>query len=66
MQSVIPATMAGLPALSVPAGFSKAGLPAGIQIIGPLQADLEVLQLGHAYDLASQYARTLSPLLKRD
>lgn len=65
MQSVIPATMAGLPALSAPAGFGKNGLPAGIQLIGPLQADLEVLQLGHAYDLASQYARTLSPLLKR-
>ena len=64
MQSVIPATMAGLPALSAPAGFSKTGLPAGIQIIGPLQADLEVLQLGHAYDLASQYSRVQSPLLQ--
>ncbi|MDO9023356.1 amidase [Zwartia sp.] len=65
MQSVIPATMAGLPALSAPAGFSQTGLPAGIQIIGPLQADLEVLQLGHAYDLASHYGRKLSPLLAR-
>ena len=63
MQSVIPATMAGLPALSVPAGFSATGMPAGLQIIGPLQHDLEVLQLGHAYDLASQYGRVLSPLL---
>jgi amidase len=64
MQSVIPATMAGLPALSMPAGFSAAGMPAGIQVIGPLQHDFEVLQLGHAYDMASQYSRVLSPLLK--
>ena len=65
MQSVIPATMAGLPALSMPAGFSTTGMPAGIQVIGPLQHDFEVLQLGHAYDLASQYSRVLSPLLQR-
>lgn len=64
MQSVIPATMAGLPALSMPAGFSAAGMPAGIQVIGALQHDLEVLQLGHAYDSASQYSRVQSPLLK--
>jgi amidase len=64
MQSVIPATMAGLPALSMPAGFSAAGMPAGIQVIGALQHDFEVLQLGHAYDMASQYSRVLSPLLK--
>jgi amidase len=65
MQSVIPATMAGLPALSMPAGFSATGMPAGIQVMGPLQHDFEVLQLGHAYDMASQYSRVLSPLLKR-
>ena len=64
MQSVVPATMAGLPALSMPAGFSASGMPAGIQVIGPLQHDLEVLQLGHAFDMASQYSRVLSPLLQ--
>lgn len=64
MQSVIPATMAGLPALSMPAGFSATGMPAGIQVIGPLQYDFEVLQLGHAYDMASQYSQVISPLLK--
>jgi amidase len=63
MQTVVPATMAGLPALSAPAGFNAAGLPVGLQIIGPAQADLAVLQLGHAYDLASTYSRVRSPLL---
>lgn len=63
MQAVIPATMAGLPALAAPAGFSVQGLPAGLQIIGPVQADLAVLQIGHAYDQASGHARVASPLL---
>lgn len=63
MQAVVPATMAGLPALAAPAGFGPQGLPAGLQIIGPAQADLAVLQIGHAYDQASGHARVRSPLL---
>ena len=63
MQVVVPATMAGLPALSAPAGFDARGLPAGIQILAPAQADLALLQIGHAYDQASGYAQVRSPLL---
>ena len=63
MQAVVPATMAGLPALSAPAGFNAQGLPAGIQILAPAQADHALLQIGHAYDQASGYARVRSPLL---
>jgi len=63
MEGVIMATAAGLPALSVPAGFGPTGHPAGLQIIGPAQADFEVLQIGHAYDLASGYSKIRSPLL---
>lgn len=63
MQSVVPVTMTGLPTLGAPAGFGRAGLPAGIQIIGPAQTDFSVLQVGHAYDLASQHSLTQSPLL---
>ena len=63
MQAVVPASMAGLPALSAPAGFNAQGLPAGIQILGPAQADHALLQIGHAYDQASGYARVRSPLL---
>ena len=64
MQAVVPATMAGLPALAAPAGFGPQGLPAGIQIIGPAQADAAVLQIGQAYDQASGYSRMRSPLLR--
>jgi amidase len=63
MEVVVPATMAGLPALAAPAGFGPGGLPAGLQIIGAAQRDLEVLQIGHAYAQAAGCARLASPLL---
>ena len=31
----VPASLAGLPAISVPSGFSREGLPLGLQILGP-------------------------------
>ncbi len=54
MEVVIYATFAGLPCISVPAGFNAAGLPMGLQIIGRPQADLAVLQLAGAYEQAAQ------------
>ena len=47
---VSPASVAGLPALSVPAGKTKAGLPVGLQIIGPRLAESRVLQAGFALE----------------
>ena len=62
MEVVVPATMAGLPAVSVPAGFGGAqGLPIGLQLIGPPRADRAVLQLAHAYDQASDWVRRAPP-----
>lgn len=66
MEVTLPPTMAGLPTLAVPAGFGGAQrLPIGIQIIGPRNADLFVLQVGHAYEQASPWiAHTKPPILK--
>ncbi|MEO8935667.1 MAG: amidase [Burkholderiaceae bacterium] len=63
MEVVIGGTLAGLPVLCVPAGFGPAGLPIGLQIIGRPRADLDVLQVGYAYEQASGYGATRSPLL---
>ena len=65
MEVVIPATMAGLPAMSVPVGFGATGLPMGMQVIGKPHADFAVLQLAYAYEQAMPWVRdNLPPLLK--
>ncbi len=66
MEVTLPPTMAGLPVLAIPAGFGGSErLPIGIQLIGPRNADLAVLQLGHAYEKASPWiARSKPPALR--
>ncbi len=60
---VTPFTLAGLPTLNVRAGFNEAGLPMGLQLAGPIHADLEVLRLGHAYDEACGWGSRRPPVL---
>lgn len=46
----LPASLAGIPGLSVPCGFSSEGLPIGLQILGPhLREDL-ILRIGHQFE----------------
>lgn len=55
MEVVIPGTMSGCPVINVPAGFSVAGLPMGLQIIGRRYHDFDVLQAAFAYEQASRW-----------
>ena len=50
MECTSHATFAGLPAVSMPAGFSASGLPAGIQLIGQPHGDVDVLRIAAAYE----------------
>jgi amidase len=63
MQVMIPISMSGCPALSVPAGFNDRGLPMGIQIVGPNHAEMACMQLAHAYDQATNWVTKHPPPL---
>jgi aspartyl-tRNA(Asn)/glutamyl-tRNA(Gln) amidotransferase subunit A len=56
-----PANVTGLPALSVPCGFTGTGLPVGMQIIGKPFAEPLLLGVGQAYESATSWAK-LAPL----
>lgn len=43
----LPASLAGLPAVSVPAGFSADNLPLGLQLVGPRLGEERVLRAAH-------------------
>jgi len=45
-----PYNLTGLPALSVPCGFGRAGLPIGLQIAGRPFEEVTVLRVAHAYE----------------
>ena len=61
MEATIYATFAGLPCISVPAGFSAQGLPMGLQLIGRPQGDAELLRLAHAYEQVAQAVLRVAP-----
>jgi aspartyl-tRNA(Asn)/glutamyl-tRNA(Gln) amidotransferase subunit A len=51
----VPANLAGLPALSVPAGLSADGLPLGLQLIGRAFDEATVLRVGEVLEQAAQF-----------
>jgi aspartyl-tRNA(Asn)/glutamyl-tRNA(Gln) amidotransferase subunit A len=52
-----PWNMVGFPALSLPCGFTGAGLPIGLQLVGAAYHDEDVLAVGHAYQSATDWHR---------
>lgn len=60
-QYSIPFNMTQQPALSVPCGFTGAGLPVGLQIVGPRHADRLVLAAARGYEDATDWWRARPP-----
>ena len=50
MKSCYYISATGHPAISVPCGFTREGLPVGVQIVGRRQDEFGVLQLAHAFE----------------
>ena len=57
-----PFNLAGTPALSVPCGFSVAGMPMGLQIVGRPFAEETVLRVAHAYEQATEWHNRRAPI----
>lgn len=53
-QLTVPANHAGVPGLSIPAGFDQEGLPIGIQLLGPDFSEATLLRIGRAYEMATE------------
>ena len=62
MKSCYYITVTGLPAISVPCGFTPEGLPVGMQIVGRHNADFSVLQLAHAFEKATGFWKQHPPV----
>jgi amidase len=62
MRSCYYVTVTGLPAVSVPCGFTPEGLPVGVQIVGRYRDDFGVLQLAHAFERATRHGERRPPL----
>ena len=61
-RNTMPFNVLGLPAISVPCGFTADGLPVGLQIVGKAFDEAGVLRIGHAYEQATDWHRRWPPL----
>ena len=54
-----PFNLAGLPALSLPCGFTKEGLPIGLQIVSRAWGEFKVLNIAHAFEQATEWHKRM-------
>jgi aspartyl-tRNA(Asn)/glutamyl-tRNA(Gln) amidotransferase subunit A len=59
-----PFNLTGLPALSVPCGFTKEGLPIGLQIVSRAWNEAGVLRAGYAFEQVTEWHKRKPPLLE--
>ncbi len=58
----ISASLAGIPAISLPCGFSQTGLPIGLQLMGRPFEEATILRAAHAYEQATQWRKKRPPI----
>ena len=59
----ISVNLAGVPAISLPCGFSRAGLPIGLQLIGRPFEEETLLRAAYAYEQSTQW-KTKKPVIR--
>ncbi len=62
LRNTQPFDIYGLPTISIPCGFTRSGLPIGLQISGPRLGEPRVLALAHAYEQATEWHRRTPPI----
>jgi len=55
LRNTRPFNVLGLPTISIPCGFTKSGLPIGMQLTGPMGGEAAVLSLAQAYEQATEW-----------
>jgi aspartyl-tRNA(Asn)/glutamyl-tRNA(Gln) amidotransferase subunit A len=63
LRNTRPFNVWGLPAISVPCGFTESGLPIGMQIAGPHWREDLVLRVAHAYEQATEWRGRVVPMI---
>jgi aspartyl-tRNA(Asn)/glutamyl-tRNA(Gln) amidotransferase subunit A len=61
-RNTMPFNVLGLPAISVPCGFTADGLPIGLQIVGRAFDEVGILRIAHAYEQATEWHERRPPL----
>ena len=59
----LPASLAGIPGISVPCGFSSDQLPIGLQILGPHFREDLILRIAHQFEQATPHLRSKPKLV---
>jgi aspartyl-tRNA(Asn)/glutamyl-tRNA(Gln) amidotransferase subunit A len=62
LRNTQPFNIYGLPSISIPCGFSRNGLPIGLEISGPRLGEPVVLALADAYEHATQWGERTPPI----
>ncbi len=58
----VPASLAGLPAISVPSGLTRGGLPLGVQVLGPRFGEEAMFAAARAFEAGAGFPDALAPV----